>query len=139
MSIVRAKTNPYGPATLDIQLEQGADFRLKFKVKDKNTGDPLPLTGAVFVCHMQSSTPVTSCVNFTVEETDLANGEFNVVFPAASTLLAPFLNLPLPDDVRPIAPDKYPMGGWILHWTLGGVTTRYVEGTVYLDRDPCLM
>lgn len=136
MSIVRAKTNPYGPALIDIQIEQGCDFSLGFAVKSNNA--PVDLTGAVFTCHMSSSTPTPVCIDFTILPIDLSLGTFKVVFPSASTIAAPFNALPAP-DLRPTVIQKYPVGAWILQWKLNGSTTRYVEGSVFLDRDPCLI
>src|SRR6185369_17148046 len=135
MSIVRAAANPYGPATLDIQIEQGGDFILPFILKKDNaTWD---LRNAVITAKMSPTwAPGQSEIDFTIvsNATDLALGKFVVKFPAASST-----NLGLPSPPRKsLDPNPFQLGGWILTIEDGGVIVRYIDGTVYLDRDPCL-
>ena len=137
MSLIRATTRPYGPATVDVQIEQGADFVMKFTLT-KNAA-PWDLTNATFRAHFQLSVPTAQCIDLDVAPVDLANGEVQVEFSAASSLGPPFDALPPLAEARPIRPDQYPLGGWLFEITDAGTTTRIAEGAFFLDRDPCLM
>lgn len=137
MSVIRAVTKPYGPATVDVQIEQGADFIIKFALS--RNAVPWDLSTATFRAHFQLSVPTASCIDLAITPIDLPNGEVSLSFPAANSLVPPFNTLPPLMEARPIRPDQYPLGGWLFEITDGGTTTRVVEGALFLDRDPCLM
>jgi hypothetical protein len=140
MTIVAAKTNKYGPATLDLQVEQGTDFVLGLTLeKDPGTGlVPWDLTNAIFDAHLSSEwSPGQQCVPFTVNAINLVLGKIQLILPAATTELPPFVSLPHPPR-KSVTPEKYQLGGWVLDITDAGVKTRYVSGKVYMDRNPCL-
>ena len=133
MSIVRAKTNPYGPATLDIQIEQGADF-LKTLALKKN-GVPWDLDGATFEAKFSPTwTPGQSTLNFEVLIVGpTVNGVIRVTYPSASSIgISPLDPVPR----KTYEPRKYKLGGWILSITQDDFTQRLIDGDVYLDRDP---
>jgi hypothetical protein len=140
MTIVAAKTNQYGPATLDIQVEQGTDFVLGLELeKDPGTGlAPWNLENAVIDAHFSSEwSPGQQCVPFTVNAIDLEDGKIQLVLAAAVSETAPLSSLPHPPR-KSVNPEKYLLGGWVLDITDAGVKTRYVSGKVYMDRNPCL-
>lgn len=140
MSIVKAKTNQYGPATLDIQVEQGDDFIMGVTLKKVVNGTPTAwdLTNATFDAHMSAAwSPGEACLVFTVTAVNLAQGKINISLTAAQTLAPPFVGLPSPPK-KTISPDKFLLGGWVLSVTDAGTKNRILEGSVYLDRDPCL-
>lgn len=136
MSIVKAKTNPYGPATLDIQIEQGADFLLPF---DLTRGDdPWDLDGCTLAAHFSTEwSPGGSCVELIVEVINPALGSGKIRFPAASSL-----NLSLPHPPKKTTnPTPFELGNWVFTVTDPSLTDeptkRVAEGIVYLKRDPC--
>ena len=121
MTIVQAKTNPYGPPTIDVQMEQGATFSLPFEAK--RSGDPWDLTTATveaWFAPQGATTPLQ--VPLTITPVDLSAGTFSVDFPAADSA----------------ALVSFQLGKWVLHITAGSVTVRMAEGTVYLDTLPWL-
>lgn len=134
MSIVLAKTNKYGPATLDIQIEQGGDFILPISLTQGIL--PWNLTGATFDQHFSSSWyPPVLRYNLVFTPTILTAGTGTITFPSASSL-----GLPLPNSPRKsVSPRVFELGGWVFKVTQLGITTVICEGKVYLDRDPCLM
>ena len=133
MSVVKAKTLPYGPAKIDIQIEQGADFILPLQVLVAAT--PLDLTLATIEAWLSPQwAPGQSQIPLTIVPVDLATGQFNVTFPAAESAALP---LPFPPR-KTREPQVFELGGWILHVTDGAVTFRYCEGQVFLDRAPWL-
>lgn len=139
MSVIRAVTKPYGPAKIDIQIEQGADFFLPITVEFGEPAQPINLEFATIEAWFSPQwSPGAIQVPLTIIPGDLANGQFVVNFPAAESLA---LVLPFPPrKTRDQA--IFELGGWILHITQGGdggpVTFRYAEGQLYLDRAPWL-
>lgn len=138
MSIVRSKTNDYGPATLDIQLEQGANWTLPMSLT--KAGAPWNLTAPTVVrAHMSCAwAPGAVCVDLTVNVVAPAtDGNIEIVFPDA--LSQPFQGLPAPPQKVGVNPRVFQLGGWVVEVddaTDG--TTRIIDGNVQLDRDPCL-
>ena len=132
MSIVAATTNPFGPATVDIQIEQGATFRAGLILSQD--GQPFSLVGAQVAGRFSFTTKgKTVPVPLTVQVVDAAAGKVVVLFPAASTL---DLQVPFNPSIDPL---RVPIGKWTLTVTpSGNEPFRVMEGTVYLDRDPCL-
>jgi hypothetical protein len=141
MSIVRAAVNAYGPATLDIQIEQGADFSVDMTI---NRGTvPWDLTNATLEAYGSSTWLPGQAVklSFTVAKVDAASGKIRVSFPSADSLAIPLPRSPAttPSISNLKAPRNFKFGGWILNVTDAGTTVRLVDGDIYLDRDPCLM
>jgi hypothetical protein len=133
MSVVQAKTMPYGPAKIDIQIEQGADFILPLEVQAEAA--PVDLTGATLEAGMSAQwSPGAAPIPLVITPVDLSLGLINVTFPSAESAS---LVLPFPPR-KTVAPQKFELGGWILHITKDGVTFRYCEGQVFLDRMPWL-
>lgn len=133
MSVIRAKTAQYGPAILDIQIEQGADFVLPIQVTFN--GSPVDLTGAeILAVFTPQWSPGQASVYLTVVHVDDPTGVIHVTFPAAESLA---LTLPFPPR-KTKDPSLFELGGWVLHVTLSGSTFRYAEGRVVLDRAPWL-
>jgi len=136
MSIVRAKTNPYGPATLDIQIEQGADFYLPLGLV--KAGVPWVLTGCTFEAYFsQEWAPGANKVDMTVTVVDENAGTINVKFPSADSL---GLVLPHPPK-KTVDPTPFKFGNWLLKITdpsdTNSPTKRLLGGIVYFERDPC--
>ncbi len=135
MSVIKAASKPYGPAQVDVQIEQGADFSLPIKVQTGSPATDLDLTGATISAWFSLQwSPGALQIPLTIEPVDLPNGEFNVRFPAADSAA---LALPFPPR-KGREPQTFELGGWILHVTDGGFTFRYCEGKVFLDRAPWL-
>ena len=137
MSIAKAKTNPYGPGTIDIQIEQGADFLLPMHLSRGSSDWNLSL--CVIEAHFSSAwSPGGVCIPLTIVPGTLSGGTFGVRFPSASSLA---LVLPSPSR-KTYSPEKFQLGGWILNITDPSITDaptkRVCEGSVFLDRDPCL-
>lgn len=135
MSIVKAKTNQYGPATLDLQIEQGADFVLNMSLKRGLI--PWDLTGATFDAHMSTEwAPGGTRVDWGVALVGLATlGAIVITYRAAAQ--AALVGLPHPPK-KTVDQTPFTLGGWVLNITQGGVTERIFSGTVTLARDPCL-
>ena len=137
MSIVRAKTNEYGPATIDIQIEQGADFYLPMTLT--RGGSPWVLTNCTLDAHFSAAwSPGQECHDLVVTVVNAEAGTISVKFPSADSL-----SLSLPSQPRKAkSPEKFQLGGWVLNILDPTITEspnkRIVEGIVYLDRDPCL-
>ena len=137
MTIVAAKTNTYGPGTLDIQLEQGADFGLTLRLlKNAAAWD---LTSVTLVAKMATDwTPSSEeDVSLTVTKTAAVDkNEITVGLTAAQTaaIVPPKTTPTGPGPAN--APRKIKLGGWVLDATEGGVVSRLLEGDVWLDRDP---
>jgi hypothetical protein len=128
---------PYGPAKIDIQIEQGADFILPLEVQ--TDAAPLDLTFAIIEASMSAQwSPGAAQIPLTIIPVDLALGLINVVFPSAESAA---LALPFPPR-KTLNPQKFELGGWILHVGMPGdggvITFRYCEGQVFLDRMPWL-
>jgi len=137
MSVVQAKTLPYGPAKIDIQIEQGADFFLPVQIIVDIT--PLDLTFATIEAWLSPQwSPGASQIPLTIIPVDLSIGKFTINFPSYESLA---LALPFPPR-KTREPQKFELGGWILHVGMPGdggvITFRYCEGQVYLDRAPWL-
>lgn len=134
MTIVKATSNKYGPATLDIQVEQGADFAMPLTLKQG--GVAIPLTGYTFEAHMSTEwSPGGARVDFVVEVTDIANGKITVSLPISAQ--SAFSALPT-QPKKTVDPTPFLLGDWVLNQTVGGLTTRLLGGKVWLARDPCL-
>jgi hypothetical protein len=140
MSVIRGVTNSYGPATLDIQIEQGSEFELELNLQ--RNGSDWDITDATITAHFSSKwSPGGTCIDLTVTKAGTPTNQIFVTFPAASSLA---LNLPSPPQTLPkssfdSAPRKFQLGGWILTITpSGGTAQRIFDGDVTLDRDPCL-
>lgn len=137
MSIVKARTNPYGPATLDVQIEQGADFYLPFDLTRGGAPWDISDDAVTFDAHFSLAwSPGGTCVPLEVTKTGASS--ISVKFPAASSL-----NIRLPDPPRKtVNPEKFTLGGWLLNIYDPSIsdapTKRLAEGTVTMDRDPCL-
>jgi len=137
MSIVRARTKSYGPALLDIQIEQGADFYLPFELS--RGGSPWDLTNCTLEAHFSLAwSPGEACVDLEVIVKDALAGTCKIKFPAASSL-----NLVLPSPPRKtVEPSVFQLGGWVFNVTDPSITDcptkRMAEGIVQMDRDPCL-
>lgn len=137
MSIVKAKTNAYGPGTLDIQIEQGADFYLPLSLT--KGGVPWVITSATFDAHFSLAwAPGASLLTLTVSIVSGPGGTLKVKFPAASSL-----GIALPSPPRKgVSPEVFQLGNWVLNITDTSIvdepTRRLINGIVYLDRDPCL-
>jgi len=137
MSVVKAKTLPYGPAKIDIQIEQGADFLLPMEIKVN--GAAVDLTDATIEAALSPQwSPGAVQIPLTIEADTLSLGRFLIRFPSAESLA---LALPFPPR-KTKSPQVFELGGWILHITQDGdggpFTVRYAEGQVYLDRTPWL-
>lgn len=145
MSIVKAATNTYGPATLDIQIEQGCDFSLTLTLTQN--GVTWDLTGATFVAELSTAwQPGGTTITMTATSAAPTTGVVTISLPAASTanLALPqpqattpnALLLNTPPSTRQASPRWVRLGGWCLQVTQGGTTVRLIEGDVTLDRDP---
>ena len=137
MSVIRAQTKPYGPAKIDIQIEQGADFILPFEIKLNDV--VVDLTFAVIEAWLSPQwSPGAVKIPLTIEGINLTLGTFLVRFPSAESFA---LSLPFPPR-KTREPQVFELGGWILHITQDGdggpFTVRYAEGQVFLDRAPWL-
>ena len=135
MSIVKAKTNQYGPGTLDVQVEQGADFTLTMSLT--KGGATWDLTGATFDAHMSTEwSPGGNCVEWAVTLVGLATaGTIKISFPVADQSVLVSLPSPPPKTSNPT---PFQLGDWVLNVTQDGETVRLVSGKVFLARDPCL-
>lgn len=134
MSIILAKTNRYGPATLDIQIEQGGDLIIPLTLMV--SGTPWILTGATFESYMSPSwyPGVNGKIPFTVDILDVNAGSIKITYPGASSLA-----LALPNSPRKeVTPRQFELGGWLLKITQNSSPKILVQGKVWLDRDPCL-
>ena len=135
MSIVKTKTNTYGPGTIDIQIVQGADFILPLSLK--KAGVVWDLTNATLEAHLsptwhpgQSNVPLTVTKSATPSD-----GTCIISLPASASVVGstPLGVLPNPP---PKPGEQFRLGNWVLNITEAGVTTRLLDGIVYLDRDP---
>lgn len=134
MSIKKTVTNPYGPATMDLQIEQGCDLQL-FLTLTKN-GVVWDLSGATFSALFSPTwSPGASEVDMTVTVQIAAAGTVNVTLPGSATV---GIGLPSPPKKTSGSYDSrnFPFGGWKFDITQGGITTRLIEGDVTLDRSP---
>lgn len=143
MSVIRAVSKSYGPAQIDVQIEQGADFILPIKVQVGDPAQDLDLTGAMIEAWFSPQwAPGASQIPLVITRTDEAAGEFDVSFPAASSLA---LSLPFPPR-KTVDQKVFELGGWILHITKDSdgdgpnlpITFRYAEGRMFMDRAPWL-
>jgi hypothetical protein len=134
MSVVRAKTNPYGPATIDIQIEQGADFSLLIQLQSQ--GSPIPVEeGDVTASMSPQWAPGATEIPLVVEIINGPTGIVRVRYAAASSAA---LVLPFPPR-KTRNPRVFELGGWVLNYIdSSDLVTRYCEGIVYLDRSPWL-
>jgi hypothetical protein len=141
MSVVSGKTNSYGPGTVDIQIEQGADFVLPLRLKDSN-GDPIDLTDVDLEAHCSPTwSPGQRLIPFTITkdpDQDANKGRCTVSLPAASTAPGSEIlgTLPRPGPSAAVDALKFQLGNWVFNATLNGVITRLIDGKVILDRDP---
>jgi hypothetical protein len=145
MTITRARTNKYGPASLDIQFEQNADFYLELDLKH---GAPLLpwnllVPGAVVeACFTNTWNPIGAVpVPFVVTVLDPVAGKISVSLPKADVNLIQFAMSPakLPAPIPLGSPSRFiQLGGWTLSITESGSTQRLLDGDVQMDRDPCL-
>lgn len=134
MSVILARTLPYGPAKIDIQIEQAADFVLPIQITV--AGTPIPGLVATDVKAYMSPqwSPGQEQIELTVEADPAVTAGFLIRFPAADSAA---LSLPFPPR-KTREPQKFELGGWVLHVTSGGITFRYAEGQVFMDRAPWL-
>lgn len=135
MSIVNAQTNPYGPATLNLQIEQGADFLLPLHLQTGSSPVDWNLTGATFDAHFSLVwAPGQAPIPFVITPVNLVTGYINIGL-AAATLAA--LVLPFPprkgQDPQPVM-----LGGWLLNIRQSGFTKQIFNGTVQLAKDPAV-
>lgn len=138
MTVVSAKTNPYGPCTVNIQIEQGADFVLPMTVSVG--GDLIDLLDPDVTVDAHCSptwSPGQRQIDFTVTpdpDQTVNKGKCVVSFPAASSApgsdVLGMLPAPAPKD------RVFMLGNWIFNLTQDGVISRIIDGTVQLDRDP---
>jgi hypothetical protein len=140
MSIVRAKTNTYGPATLDIQIEQGVLFYLRVELSIGLTEWDLAV--ADLDAHMSVQwSPGEQCVSFDIEKVVGFDNIYDITLPAATSLSEPFVTLPFPPK-KTVGPTPFTLGDWVLiarDPSLTQTSIQLLTGTVRLLRDPCQM
>lgn len=135
MSVIRAVSKSYGPAQIDIQIEQGADFVLPVTIQVGDPAAALPLDGVTVEAWFSPQwAPGGQQIALTITNRDDPSGSFDLVFPAADSLA---LNLPYAPR-KGFEPKVFELGGWILHITKNELTFRYAEGRVFMDRAPWL-
>jgi hypothetical protein len=138
MTILSWKTNPAGPASMDIQIEQGCDIGWSGTLYSA-PAVPLNLTGYTITAEFSPAwTPGAKPIPFTVLITNAALGTISISLPGSVTA-SPGFTLPAPP--RKTAGDwkaqNFDLGGWILTMTdATGFTTRLITGRVRLQRDP---
>ena len=141
MSIVETVSNPYGPATMDIQIEQGCDIDWTITVQTGIPPEALDITGYTFTAEFSPQwAPGASSIPFEVDITDPTNGVINVSLAGSVTLDA---NFPLPNPpfktftTRQRKSRVYALGGWALYMTdTAGFRTQLIQGVVQFNRDP---
>lgn len=75
----------------NILIQQGADFAQTITLKDSVLGTPVDLTGATIrgMVRVAYTDAAPQC-SFTVENTDLVNGQFTIKIPSATTTTLSF-------------------------------------------------
>lgn len=136
MTVVRGRTNQYGPGTVDIQLEQGADFSLSLALK---LGEAVwDVTDVTFAAHLSTEWgPGGQCVPMVVEKVDAAQGQIRVTLLSAT--VDPLASPLSPPARKTSNPRVHKLGGWVLNYTVAGVPRRLLSGDVQWERDPCQM
>lgn len=132
MSVVRGKTLPYGPGVVDIQIEQGSDFVLSMALT--KAAVPWDLTTATFEAYFSDEwSPGGRRYDLQVTVDDPASaGRITITFPKAESLAMALPNPPR----KNVDPQIFKLGNWVLNITDDSVTTRLLDGAVYLDRAP---
>lgn len=125
MSLVRAVANPYGPATMDVQIEQDTDFVLPLRLTKDGGWD---LTNATFEAYFSHESAQR---RYTLTVTKNGGEAFTVSFPAASSLALGSVPSTSPLPVRPQR-----LGRWVLNITDAGRKRRLAEGDMYMSRMP---
>ena len=74
--------NTANPVKFD--LKRGSTFYKTILVKDSN-GDPVDLSSVTFTSAIKPEYDLASVASFTIVPIDLANGEFGIKIPAATT------------------------------------------------------
>lgn len=125
MSLVRAVANPYGPATMDVQIEQDTDFVLPLRLTRVGGWD---LTNATFEAYFSHE---ASQQRYTLTVTKGGGDLVTVSFPAASSLAIGAIPSTSPMPVRPQR-----IGRWVLNCTDAGRKRRLAEGDMFMSRMP---
>lgn len=125
MSLVRAIANPYGPATMDLQIEQATDFVLPMRLTKEGGWN---LTSAVFEAYFSHE---ASQRRYTLTVTKGTGDAFTVSFPAASSIAIGPTPATSPLPVRPQR-----IGRWVLNIEDAGRKRRLAEGDMFLSRMP---
>ena len=63
---------------ISLTFNQGATVQFPITIKDSATGDPIDLTNYVFASDIRKEYNTSVIESFTINETDLANGTFNI-------------------------------------------------------------
>jgi hypothetical protein len=140
MTITSAKTNKYGPCSLNIQFEAGADFALEVQLTKGGSPWPTINTATFEACFSSTWNPGAITGLFTVTVVDVPTAR---VMITASKALIDAIQLPVSPAKLP-APNSLgkasrftQLGGWTFTITQDGFSQRLIDGDVQLDRDPC--
>lgn len=139
MSIAEASTNACGPATVEIQIEQGCDFEMTVTLMAG--GSPIDISGYSFSAEFSPQwTPGAAPVAFTcTPDVDPTTGVVVISLAGSVTLDT---NFPLPNPPRKVWTNRehrsrfFALGGWDFYMTDNtGFKRQIFEGPVRFLRN----
>ncbi len=146
MTITSAKTNKYGPGSLNIQFEDGADFVLTLDLERGNPLVPWDISTPgteIEACVSNTWNPGPGLATVLMSVEDLTAEKVGRIRITLSRAAIEALPLPVSPAQMPAPtalgqPSRFvKLGGWTLSITQDDFKQRILDGDVQLDRDPC--